>query len=89
MQIARFRRRFKERTLLDVPVNKHIIFMASSAFAHFADVPLNLLGDKKAAEYIVTGFWSERAIGEAAKFCNSSHTFDGKPGNCSNIAPSS
>lgn len=46
----------KLRSLLEVPSNYHIIFMAGGAHAQFADVPLNLLSEKKTADYIVTGF---------------------------------
>src|SRR5258708_35457993 len=32
-------------------------------------VPMNLLGEKKSADYIYTGEWSKKAIKEANRFC--------------------
>jgi len=37
--------------------------------AQFAAIPMNLLGDKKTADYLVTGSWSKKAADEAKKYC--------------------
>ncbi len=32
--------------------------------------PLNLTGPDDVADYVVTGSWGKKAVGEATKFCN-------------------
>src|SRR5258706_6538691 len=57
------------RELLKVPPNYKVLFLQGGARLHFAAVPMNLLGGKKAADYIYTGEWSKLAIKEANRFC--------------------
>jgi phosphoserine aminotransferase len=57
------------RELLAVPANYKILFMQGGAIAENAIIPLNLLGDKKTADYIVTGTWSAKSFKEAKKYC--------------------
>ena len=56
------------RGLLQVPENYRVFFMHGGATMQFAAVPLNLLGDKTSADYVETGAWSTKAIGEARKY---------------------
>jgi phosphoserine aminotransferase len=58
------------RELLSIPANYKVLFLQDGAQGQFAAVPLNLLGDKRRADYINTGHWSKRAITEAERFCN-------------------
>lgn len=58
------------RELLSVPSNYHVLFLAGGASTQFSMAPLNLLGEKKNADYIETGQWSEKAIAEAKRFGN-------------------
>ncbi|HQR50944.1 MAG TPA: 3-phosphoserine/phosphohydroxythreonine transaminase [Methylophilaceae bacterium] len=58
------------RALLNVPANYKILFMQGGAIAENAIIPLNLLGDKTAADYVVTGSWSEKSHQEARRYCN-------------------
>ncbi len=57
------------RELLGIPTNYKVLFLQGGASLQFAMVPINLLGGKKTADYINTGAWSKKAIGEAKKFC--------------------
>jgi len=57
------------RELLAVPANYKILFMQGGAIAENAIIPLNLLGDKKTADYIVTGSWSAKSFKEAQRYC--------------------
>lgn len=57
------------RELLSVPADYKVLFLQGGAQGQFAAVPLNLLGDKRRADYINTGHWSKRAITEAERFC--------------------
>ena len=58
------------RELLAIPANYKVLFLQGGATAQFAMVPMNLLRGKKAADYIHTGEWAKKAIGEAKKFCS-------------------
>lgn len=57
------------RDLLAIPSNYKVLFLQGGAHSQFSMIPLNLLGNKKTADYVSTGLWSEKAIAEAAKFC--------------------
>ena len=56
------------RELLLIPENYRVLFMHGGATMQFAAVPLNLLGDRASADYVETGSWSAKAIGEARKY---------------------
>ncbi len=57
------------RDLLAIPANYKVLFLQGGATTQFAMVPMNLLRDKKAADYLDTGMWSGKAILEAQKYC--------------------
>lgn len=57
------------RELLAVPANFRILFMQGGALAENAIIPLNLARGG-AADFVVTGGWSQKSYKEAAKFCN-------------------
>jgi phosphoserine aminotransferase len=56
------------RELMGIPVNYKVLFLQGGASQQFAMVPLNLLRGKLSADYVNTGEWSRKAIGEAEKF---------------------
>jgi phosphoserine aminotransferase len=57
------------RDLLAIPANYRVLFLQGGAHLQFAMVPLNLLGARFHADYILTGIWSEKAADEARRFC--------------------
>ncbi len=57
------------RSLLAVPSNYKVLFLQAGAAGQFAGVPLNLLGNKTRADYVVTGSWGKKAVAEAGKYC--------------------
>lgn len=57
------------RELLSVPDDYKVLFLQGGATSQFSMIPQNLLGTKNVADYIYTGQWSKKAIGEARKFC--------------------
>ncbi|PHM40184.1 phosphoserine aminotransferase [Xenorhabdus mauleonii] len=57
------------RDLLAIPENYKVLFCHGGARGQFSALPLNLLGDKSTADYIVSGYWSEGAAKEAEKYC--------------------
>ena len=58
------------RELMGISENYAVLFLQGGASSQFAMVPLNLLGDKKSADYINTGAWSKKAIAEAKRYCD-------------------
>ena len=57
------------RELLSIPKNYKVLFLQGGAAAMFAMIPLNILRDKTSADYVSTGQWSKKAIGDAKKYC--------------------
>jgi len=57
------------RELLAIPKNYKVLFLQGGAAAQFAVVPMNLLRGKDRADYVLTGYWSKRAINEARRYC--------------------
>jgi phosphoserine aminotransferase len=64
------------RSLLAIPDNYSVLFLQGGAHLQFAMVPLNLLGPKTNADYLLTGIWSEKAAEEARRFCSVSVVAD-------------
>jgi phosphoserine aminotransferase len=56
------------RELLHLGDDYAVLFLQGGATAQFAAVPLNLLGDRSGADYVDTGAWSKKAIGEAKRY---------------------
>lgn len=57
------------RELLAIPATYKVLFLQGGATSQFAMVPMNLLRGKRKADYINTGAWSKKAIGEAQRYC--------------------
>jgi phosphoserine aminotransferase len=57
------------RELLAIPAGYKVLFLQGGASLQFAMVPANLLRGRASADYIHTGEWAKKAIGEAKKFC--------------------
>jgi phosphoserine aminotransferase len=57
------------RELLQIPANYKVLFLQGGAHLQFSMIPLNLLRGRDKADYVSTGIWSEKAIAEAARFC--------------------
>ncbi len=55
------------RDLMGIPDNYKVIFRQGGASLQFAEVPMNLMYNGKAA-YIITGQWAKKAAAEAEKF---------------------
>jgi len=58
------------RELLAIPAHYRVLFLQGGAHLQFSMVPLNLLGAKFDADYVLTGIWSDKAAEEARRFCN-------------------
>ncbi len=61
--------RHQLRSLLAVPPGYKVIFLQGGATAQFAAIPLNLATAESTVDYVNTGAWSKKAIGEAKRYC--------------------
>ena len=52
------------RELMNIPDNYKVLFLQGCASQFFAEVPMNLMKNKKAG-YIITGQWAKKAFAEA------------------------
>lgn len=77
------------RSLLRISDAYHVLFLQGGGHLQFSMVPLNLLGDKTTADYVSTGYWSERAMEDARQYCavriaatskDKSYTYAPQPG---------
>ncbi len=55
----------RTRRLLKLDDKFHVLFIQGGASLQFSMIPLNLLGEGDAADYVNTGTWSAKAIKEA------------------------
>jgi len=53
------------RELLGVPASYEVLLLQGGATTLFAQIPMNLLEKGKSAQYLITGAWGEKALGEA------------------------
>lgn len=58
------------RSLLGISDDYAVLFLQGGASTQFSAVPLNLLGDKRSADYVNTGEWSKKAIEEGKRYCD-------------------
>jgi phosphoserine aminotransferase len=58
------------REILSIPESYAVLFLQGGATAQFSGIPLSFLNLKpsQTADYLVTGYWSEKAAKEAEKF---------------------
>merc|ERR1719159_1690070 len=56
------------RDILCIPDDYKVCFIQGGATLQFSAIPLNMLGDKKKADYLITGQWSEKAHKECQKY---------------------
>jgi phosphoserine aminotransferase len=61
------------RELLAVPTDYKVLFLQGGATGQFAAIPLNLASADATVDYVNTGSWSKKAIGEARRFCARVH----------------
>jgi phosphoserine aminotransferase len=62
------------RELLAVPQNYKVLFMQGGATGQFAAVPLNLARADSTVDYLNTGHWSKKALGEARRLTGTVNT---------------
>jgi phosphoserine aminotransferase len=63
------------RSVMELPSNYRVLFIQGGATMQFSMVPLNLLRPGRHADYITTGAWGRKAIGEASRFGDVSEVY--------------
>ena len=69
------------RRLLQVPDDYAVLFLQGGASLQFAAVPLNLAEADAAANYLVTGQWSKKALAEGRRLVDANLVADGSDTN--------
>src|SRR3989338_3549310 len=73
------------RELMGIPANYKVLFLQGGAHLQFSMIPLNLLRGKTSSDYVDTGEWSKKAIGEARKFGAVNVVADNADRNCTYV----
>jgi phosphoserine aminotransferase len=73
------------RRLMAVPANYKVLFLQGGGTAQFAAVPLNLAAPDSTVDYINTGSWSKKALGEARRFAKVNVAADEAASNYSTV----
>src|SRR4029079_9604616 len=71
------------RELLGVPADYKVLFMQGGDTLQFAAVPLNLSAAGQTVDYVNTGSWSKKAIGEAKRYAKVNIAADAGGAYCS------
>ena len=64
------------RELLAIPSDYSVLFTQGGATLQFSMIPMNLAAPGRAADYVLTGSWGKKAVGEATKFCSANVAAD-------------
>jgi len=56
------------RELLAIPANYKVLFLQGGGTAQFSAVPMNLSAPDSVVDYLNTGAWSKKALGEARRY---------------------
>jgi phosphoserine aminotransferase len=73
------------RELLSVPANYKVLFLQGGATGMFSAIPMNLTTADSTVDYVNTGAWSKKAIGEAKRFCKVNVAADESASNYSTV----
>ena len=75
------------RELLGVPSNYKVLFLQGGATGQFSAIPLNLAAESATVDYVNTGSWSKKALGEAKRYCKVNVVADGADSGYNDIPP--
>jgi phosphoserine aminotransferase len=74
------------RALLGLPPDHEVLFLQGGASLQFSMIPMALLrGRQASADYLVTGYWSEKAVPEAGREGRVRLVWDGQPAGYSRL----
>lgn len=77
------------RELLVIPSNYKVLFLQGGGHSQFSMVPLNLLGERKSIDFVVTGHWGKLALKEAHRFAEVNVAASGEDSQFTTIPPQS
>jgi phosphoserine aminotransferase len=77
------------RELLSIPNDYKVLFMQGGATAQFAAIPLNLTQADSNVDFVNTGSWSNKALGEARRYCKVHVAADAAASNYTSVPPQS
>lgn len=75
------------RDLLQVPASHRVLFLQGGGLGENAIVPMNMLGNRDVADFVVTGSWSQKSFKEAGKYCKPHLAASGETANGFTRAP--
>jgi len=75
------------RDLLNISSDYSVLFVQGGATMQFAAVPLNLSQEGDTVDYVQTGTWSKKAVGEARRYCNVNLAADASDSNFTTVPP--
>jgi len=67
------------RRLLGISDDYHVLFLAGGATLQFASIPLNLAPPGSTVDYVITGSWGKKAVGEAERYAKVNIAADSSP----------
>ena len=69
------------KEVLEIPDGYRLLFLQGGSSLQFTMLPMNFLGEKQTADYILTGTWGKKAYDEARRLGSTSVAWDGKADN--------
>jgi phosphoserine aminotransferase len=77
------------RELLAIPGDYKVLFLQGGATGQFSAIPMNLTHADSSVDYINTGSWSKKALGEARHYCKVNVAADAAASNYTTVPPRS
>ncbi|HEY7377888.1 MAG TPA: 3-phosphoserine/phosphohydroxythreonine transaminase [Steroidobacteraceae bacterium] len=75
------------RDLLSIPRNYKVLFLQGGATGQFSAIPMNLATDSSVVDYVNTGSWSKKALGDARRYCKVNVAADAADSGYNSIPP--
>jgi phosphoserine aminotransferase len=75
------------RELLAIPAQYKVLFMQGGATAQFSAIPMNLAASDSSVDYVNTGAWSKKALGEAKRYATVNVAADAAASSYNSVPP--
>jgi phosphoserine aminotransferase len=75
------------RELLGIGSNYRVLFLQGGATGQFSAIPMNLAAEGATVDYVNTGHWSKKALGDARRYCKVHVVADGAASGYTSIPP--
>lgn len=75
------------RELLAIPASYKVLFLQGGATGQFSAVPMNLAAEGSTVDYVNTGSWSKKALGDARRYCRVNLAADAADSGYNHIPP--